>query len=691
MKKEDSMKKLTAADPETKSPDLVTENLERLKALFPELVTEGPDGAAVNVDVLKQLVGDKTVTDAGEKYGLNWHGKRRARQLALTPSTGTLRPCPEDSVDWDTTQNLMIEGDNLEVLKLLQKSYAGKVKLIYIDPPYNTGKDFVYPDDFKDNIRNYLALTGQVEGGRKISSNTESSGRFHTDWLNMMYPRLMLARQLLRQDGVIFVSIDDSESANLKRILDECFGEENFIDTLAVEMSTTSGPKTVNAQQGTIVKNTEFVHVYRRSPDFERTPRSPLFDGVESYDTHYSVWLNDDGSIGTLAEALLADSNAGRDIRKYDLLDGDSFSIKSLDRLLLMSPSAHDFIEANLAKIARVDRPPVSAAGQATQVGRWERFEVDHRTYYLTTLSSGTLQALMPLSLNYRMSDDYKPRFGRTVIRGDLWKGFYQDMGNIAKEGDIAFPSGKKPIRLVKQLIKWADATRDAIILDFFSGSGTTGHATMQINAEDAGTRRFVVIQLPEPLDPDNVEQRVSADLCDRLGRPRTIAELTKERLRRAAKKIKDENPMFAGDLGFRVFKLDSSNMRAWEPDRDDLDQTLFDQQEHLKADRTETDILYELLLKLGLDLCVPIETKTIAGKAVHSIGGGVLLACLAKQITRDDVEPLAQGIVAWHQALAPAGDANCVFRDSAFADDVAKTNLAAILNQHGLTTVRSL
>ena len=206
------MKKLTAADPETKSPDIKAENLAALRALFPELVTEGPDGVAVNLDVLKQLVGDQTVTDAEEKYGLNWHGKRRARQLALTPSTGTLRPCPEDSVDWDTTQNLMIEGDNLEVLKLLQKSYAGKVKLIYIDPPYNTGKDFVYPDNFQDNIKNYLELTGQTgEGGKKLSSNTEASGRFHTDWLNMMYPRLKLARNLLREDGVIFVSIDDNE------------------------------------------------------------------------------------------------------------------------------------------------------------------------------------------------------------------------------------------------------------------------------------------------------------------------------------------------------------------------------------------------------------------------------------------------------------------------------------------------
>src|SRR5690606_6277521 len=229
MKTEMTMKKLTLNDPETRSLDGVAENIRRLKALFPELVTEGPNGAAVNVDVLKALVGDATVTDTDEKYGLNWHGKRRARQLALTPSTGTLRPCPEDSVDWDTTQNLMIEGDNLEVLKLLQKSYAGKVKLIYIDPPYNTGKDFVYPDNFQESIRNYLEVTGQLDGGRRVTSHTESSGRLHTDWLNMMYPRLVLANIMLEPQGVIFISIDDGEIGNLRLMCDEIFGEENLI------------------------------------------------------------------------------------------------------------------------------------------------------------------------------------------------------------------------------------------------------------------------------------------------------------------------------------------------------------------------------------------------------------------------------------------------------------------------------
>ncbi len=229
-----NMQKIEANAAEAQSADLVAGNIAQLRALFPELVTEGPKGTAINLDVLKALVGDATVTDVDEKYGLNWHGKRRARQLALTPSAGTLRPYPAESVDWDSTQNLMIEGDNLEVLKLLQKSYAGKVKLIYIDPPYNTGKDFVYPDNFQDSIQNYLELTGQREGGQRLSSNTETNGRFHTDWLNMMLPRLKLAKALLKREGVVFISIDDRELTNLRLVANEVFGEESFVATVAV-------------------------------------------------------------------------------------------------------------------------------------------------------------------------------------------------------------------------------------------------------------------------------------------------------------------------------------------------------------------------------------------------------------------------------------------------------------------------
>lgn len=256
-------------------------------------------------------------------------------------------------------------------------------------------------------------------------------------------------------------------------------------------------------------------------------------------------------------------------------------------------------------------------------------------------------------------------------------------------DGHQVFDS-PKPVSLIERLIQLFAADGE-IVLDFFAGSGTTGHAVTAQNAIDVGNRRYILVQLPEPLDPANKDQKIAAEFCDQLGKPRNIAELTKERLRRAAKKIKDDNPLFAGDLGFRVFKLASSNIRAWEPDRDDLDGTLLDFVEHLKPGRTEADILYELLLKLGLDLSVPIETRTISSKEVHAVGAGVLITCLSEAVGRDEVEALAQGIVSWHEELSPAGDATCVFRDSAFEDDVAKTNLAAILEQHGIRNVRSL
>ena len=638
------MKKLTANDPETQSRDLVAANLAQLKALFPELITEGPDGTAVNLDVLKALVGDKTVTDADEKYGLNWHGKRRARQLALTPSTGTLRPCPEESVDWETTQNLMIEGDNLEVLKLLQKSYAGKVKLIYIDPPYNTGKDFVYPDDFHDNIRNYLELTGQAEGGRKISSNTEASGRFHTDWLNMIYPRLKLARDLLREDGILWVSIDDREVQNLKHMLIDLFGEENFLANVVWQRAYSP----VNLKK-TFSENHDFLLGFCRD-----------IDAIQSFGLKRSDEVN----------------------ARYGNPDNDPRGIwKSSD--LSVGPPVEANIYAITLPSGRVVSPPSGYSWRLSN-SRFEEFVKDNRIWFG---ESGNAVPSIKRFLS-EVKDSVTPM--------TIW--LRQEVGDsqeATRELKVLFDDTSlfpypKPLRLLQRLIELS-TSEDDIILDFFAGSGTTGHAVMAQNAVDGGNRCYILVQLPEPLDPTNKDQKVAADFCDKLNKPRTIAELTKERLRRAGNKIRAEHPMFAGDLGFRVFKLDSSNIRAWEPDRNNLEATLFDHTEHLKPDRSEQDILYELLLKLGLDLCVPIETKVIAGKAVHSIGSGVLLACLATAITRDEVEPLAQGIVAWHRALAPAGDTTCVFRDSAFADDVAKSNLAAILEQHGLSNVRSL
>ena len=657
-----TMVKLTANDPVTKTPDFVAENVARLRALFPELITESKDGIAVNVNVLKALVGDKTATDAEEKYGLNWHGKRQARQLALMPSTGTLRPCPEDSVDWDTTQNLMIEGDNLEVLKLLQKSYAGKVKLIYIDPPYNTGKDFVYPDDFQDNIKNYLELTGQIgEGGKKLSSNTEASGRFHTDWLNMMYPRLKLARNLLRDDGVIFISIDEKEIQNLRFVCGDIFGEECFVAAITVLCN----PKG-RSQDKYFATNHEYVVAYSRSP----LPKGAFAIAKEEDQIEAEYPEEDDGGKYRLLELRNTHREFGKHNRRnlfyplYANNDGEVFLEEDDDRHKVV-PVWDDGFEGCWTW----DRTKAEKDGEllvAREVtGRWK--------IYRKSYASGADRMLKTILFD----KSYYTERGQKVFNGLF--------GTKAK----LFQSPKSPY-LLSQLFQTITSDSD-LILDFFSGSGTAGHSVMAQNQADGSKRRYVLIQLPEPLDPDNKDQKATADFLSKLGKPLTIAELTKERLRRAGKMIREENPLFAGDFGFRVFKLASSNIRAWEPDRENLDKTLLDNIEHLDKQRTEQDILFEILLKLGLDLTVPIVTKKLAGKAVHSIGAGTLLVCLADKIAGKDVEPLAQGMVAWHKEEAPAGDATVVFRDSAFADDVAKSNLAAILHQHGLANVRSL
>lgn len=651
------MHKIDATDPETQSADLVAGNIATLKALFPELITEGADGAAVNVDVLKQLVGDATVSDADEKYGLNWHGKRRARQLALTPSTGTLRPCPEDSVDWDTTQNLMIEGDNLEVLKLLQKSYAGKVKLIYIDPPYNTGKDFVYPDNFQDSIKNYLELTGQVEGGRKISSNTEASGRFHTDWLNMMYPRLKLAKNLLEPQGVILISIGDGEVGNLRAVCDDVFGEECLI--------------------------CQFTWVKKRKG-------SHLSDTHRSMTEYVLAYARDKAGLSLFGESAYSD--------KLQPLAKKTNAVKEL---CFPANSVRTTLDEGVYK-----------AGQRGEGDSSLSFKRDFRVSGGVVLDELIVhgpfvwtQQKLTEELGLGTTVHLSSKFGFNVGRHDQGEKFKAPSTLIQGEGtnEDAFEEltklfgvervfdFTKPTSLIGYLINTVTyAGKAGVILDFFAGSGTSGHAVMALNAQDEGTRRFILVQLPEPLDLNDDDQKTAASFCKKLNKPLTIAELTKERLRRAATKVEADNPSWKGDAGFRVFKLDQSNIRAWQPSGD-LEKDLIDSVEHIVPGRSEQDVLIELLLKLGLDLCVPIEQRQVAGKTVHAIGGGVLLACLDPRIGKDDAEPLALGIAEWHAALAPAGDTTCVFRDSAFENDEAKTNLAAILEQHGIHHVRSL
>lgn len=618
------------------SADIIAENIDYLKALFPDAVTEGK----IDFDTLKQLLGG-VIEEREEKYGLNWHGKKAARQIALTPSTGTLRPCPEESVDWETTQNLMVEGDNLEVLKLLQKSYAGKVKLIYIDPPYNTGKDFVYPDNFQDNIKNYLELTKQTEGGKKISSNTDASGRYHTDWLNMMYPRLKLARNLLRADGAIFITIDDHEIANLRSLCDEIFGEENNLGTLIWQHSLQ--PK---GYSGTFSVHHNFILCYRKSEDFELAN----LERTEEHNQNYSNPDNDPNGAwrsGDVRNALYRPNL----IYKITTPSG-----KTID------PPQNGWRWSRETIESKMKTGEIIFSQDETRI---------IRKIYLNKLEGRTPETIL---------------FGKDV-------GTTRDAAREIKElfdGCLPFDT-PKPTALVRHLIALSGARANDIVIDFFAGSGTTGHAVLEQNAVDGLMRRYILVQLPEPLDIENGDQKSAAEYCDQLAKTRTIAELTKERLRRTGHKIKELNPMFSGDVGFRVFKLASSNIRTWAPDPDNLELTLLDAVEHLKSDRSESDILYELLLKLGIDLTVTIEIKTIAGKPVHCIGGGVLIVCLSSQIQRSEVELLSQGIITWLEALSPAGEVTCVFRDSAFIDDVAKSNLTAIFAQYGIANIRSL
>ncbi|MBN8992425.1 MAG: site-specific DNA-methyltransferase [Rhizobiales bacterium] len=678
------MKKLGQNDPETRSVDVVVGNVEALKALLPDAFAEGK----IDFEVLKSLLGD-TVDEKDEKYGLSWHGKRRARQIALAPSTGTLLPCPEESVDWETTQNLMIEGDNLEVLKLLQKSYANKVKLIYIDPPYNTGKDFVYPDDFRDNISNYLELTGQTDGGRKISSNTESSGRFHTNWLNMLYPRLRLARQLLRQDGVIFISINDKELSNLLTICSEIFGEENFIATLVWERGRKNDARRFSLGHEYIVGYAkDLAHIEELLPAW-REPKEGVTEIVEEYDRLKSIHGSDFEALSSgLVEFYksLPDTSPAKKYSRSRFVDkrgiwrdnNISWPGGGGPKYALPHP-----ITGQPCKIPDDGWRFVEETMKEKIRDGFVQFREDHT-------KSPFLKSYLYIDGSNAGNDD-ETAGEKLQVMGSVFYRHSQPSNDVMKEifGEKVFENPKDHI-VLSRLIRYCTGSSDTI-LDFFAGSGSTGHAVWELNHRDGTKRRSVMVQLPEPLDSDDRDQALAAAFCDSIGKRRTISELTKERLRRVGATFRDSSGLTRNDIGFRVFKLTSSNIRAWTPDPDDLENSLLKNAEHIVQGRNEQDVLFELLLKLGLDLCVPIQTKHVEGKIVHSVGGGVLIVCLAQGLTKDVIEPLGAGIVAWIKQLAPAVDPRVVFNDSGFADDIAKTNMAAILSQNGISDVRSL
>lgn len=610
--------------------------------------------------MLRQILGEY-VDDDKERYNFKWNGKGRALRFSQTPSTGTLRPCKEESKNWDDTQNLYIEGDNLEVLKILQKSYHGKIKMIYIDPPYNTGKDFVYPDNYHDSIENYKSITGQTdEEGNKISTNTEASGRFHTDWLNMMYPRLRLARNLLTDDGVIFISIDDNEVDNLKKICNEVFGEDNFFMQVIVQ----SNKRGQTYKQ--IAKTHEYLLMYTKKSETE-------FNELIKVGEKSDLNLYDDIGNFNIREIRNRNPKFGRFNRPKlfypfyvnpDIVDKDGFSPVSLSQ----------------NEKYRIEVYPKNSLNEDS-CWRWGK------TLSLENISADTLKSNVVAKAksdgNYNIyekyrKETYKPKSIWDEVDVITEKGTVE-LGELELSKYFDFP---KPLSLTSKCLQIGTNPND-IILDFFSGSATTAHAVMQLNADDGGNRRFICVQLPEPTQEDSEAFKAGY---------KNICEIGKERIRRAGEKIKeevesgnqqlkfDEQPKTVSDIGFKVFKLDNSNLKKWNPDFDNLELTLDDMINNYVPDRTEEDVVYEFMLKMGLDLSYPVEVTEIDGKKIYSIGFGALMMCLDDNITVS----VAKGMVKMYKEQAPE-TWKVVFKDNGFADDCTKANVKLTLIQAGL------
>lgn len=600
------------------SLNITEENIKAMQKLFPEAFEEGK----IDFDVLKQLLGD-FVDDEEERYSFKWNGKGKALRLSQTPSLGTLRPCKEESKNWDTTENLYIEGDNLEVLKLLQKSYYGKVKMIYIDPPYNTGGDFVYKDDFKDNIENYKRVTGQLDGeGHKIDTNTESNGRFHTDWLNMMYPRLRLARNLLSDDGVIFISIDDNEQENLKKICDEIFGESNKISIICHKSrASISNDKIISPNHNIILfyaRNVEIIEENRKMIGLD-----PI---LEDFDL---------------------EENDGRGAYRLVPVDGPGGAKKG-----------NPFFEFLGIK------------------GYW-RFSKD-------TMQEKYNNGYIVKKGNSLYQKYYKTTAEKTRRTTNTW---WDDAGLISTAtsklktlmNNSVFDT-PKPVELITKMLKMMTyMDKDSIILDFFSGSATTAHAVMQLNAEDNGNRKFIMVQLPEPTAENSEAAKAGY---------KNICEIGKERIRRAGEKIKSEAGEKAAnlDIGFKVFKLDTSNLKKWNPQPEDIMLSLQESVDNFMPGRSELDVVYEILLKMGLPLTLPIEKRETNGETIYIIGGGALMICLGENITL----PIAEEIVKLHKEY-DSELWQVVFRDTGFASDMDKTNIKETLKTAGLAELSTL
>lgn len=656
-----------------KSLDLVEVNrravMEALKGVAPEVVSE----SGVDLEKLAILIGeDKNLSDKLERYNFTWPDKRKAIKSALIPSSGTLRPAPKESVNWDNTKNLYIEGDNLEVLKLLQKSYFGKIKMIYIDPPYNTGKEFVYPDDYADNIQNYLELTGQInESGRRITTNTETSGRYHTNWLNMMYPRLKLARNLLRDDGVIFISIDDHEVSNLRKICDEIFGEENFRNQIVVRR----GAKSVQAQFETwdkLGQDTEYILFYTKNSEF-RFPKQYKKLGNIKTGTWNNHWRGTDRpTMRYSIFGIIPQKGQWRWSEMRSLI-----AIKNYEKLLSdlgESPESitQEKIDAYYTKLPeKIDLLRLSKAGKP---------------------------------------EHYVPPSDETLLNTSWYDLLVGSSNEISDLFETKVFDTSKLTSIVIRMLGFCD--KDDIILDFFSGSATTAHAVMELNKEDGGNRQFIMVQLPEPCGKDTEAFKAGY---------KNICEIGKERIRRVIKKIEAEyaesekstqGELDLGaptkqkpDLGFKVFKLDTSNFIPWDSTPDNLsEESLQRSLSNIKLDRSQQDLLYELFLKLGVTLNTPYQKVELAGKYMYDIGYGSIYACLDDDLDMD----FCKAMIAYHDKQFPKEESTdkkeerelekyrletttFIFRDSSFADDNIKTNILQTLRQMGLTNIRAI
>jgi adenine-specific DNA-methyltransferase len=484
----------------------------------------------------------------------------------------------------------------------------------------------------------------------------------------MLYPRLKLARNLLSDIGAIFISIDDNEIDNLKKLCNEIFGEDNFVSCVSVEMSLTQGMKVGAAQNGKIVKNGEYILIYSKNERWKS--KQVLYDGVNGYDTHFSIYLqeNSDGTLEMkpIGEFLKNSWELKPFFDKYQL----SLNFKSFQQLIEISEEFRDFIYEKLSNhlyqsmMASINLP--TEVKEELSKGNVVKYE----KYILHQVDSGKIRQLLPLSATLGGTDDYYRQFGRRRIRGDFWKGFYRDMMNVAKEGDTNFKNGKKPVRLIEQLLKWG-SNFDSIILDFFSGSSTTAHSVIKFNSENKTNRKFIMVQLPEPTDEKSESYKAGY---------KTIAEIGKERIRRAGEKIKSESNNKGLDIGFEVFKLDSSNLTKWNPDYNNLEQTLIDTTNNLVPERTELDLVYEIMLKYGIDLTLSIEEYNINNKKLYSIGFGALLICLDNNITKEIAIPLIE----LKNKLSPE-TSRVVFKDNGFASDSDKTNIKETLKTNNI------